>query len=100
MSYARGVWIEDGMETEGVVPCNWIIDNKLYWPNGISVIKHFQLLNIPDVLKWKHYKYLSTKCVGDEQTCQDYEFVTTQEEKSASEESLIESSNEEVTGLA
>ncbi|XP_065645881.1 uncharacterized protein LOC136076354 [Hydra vulgaris] len=95
MFYARGVWIEDGIETEGVVPCNWIINNKLYWPNGVSVVQHFQLLSKPDITKWKQYKYLSTKCVGDEQTCHDYEFITTQEEKSATEESLQESSNEE-----
>ena len=44
MSNARDVWMEDGVETEGVVPCNWIINIKLYWPNGVSVIRHFQLL--------------------------------------------------------
>ena len=56
--------MDDGIETEGVVSCNWIINNKLYWPNGVAVIRHFQLLSKPDITKWKQYKYLSTKCVG------------------------------------
>ena len=33
--YARAVWIEDGRETEGTIPSNWVNHSQktIRWPN-------------------------------------------------------------------
>jgi hypothetical protein len=36
--WARAIWLEGGIEVEGVIPEVWVQDENVRWPNGMNVL--------------------------------------------------------------
>ena len=48
MEYCITVWKYKGREKEGTIPSNWIKYGKVYYPQSINNLKHFDQRTTPE----------------------------------------------------
>ena len=63
--WSRAVWVEtqpNGKmeEFEMTIPCKWIKDGKVYWPNHLNVTHSFNNMEEP-TSAWKVFKLIKLK---------------------------------------
>ncbi|XP_052221757.1 pre-mRNA-splicing factor CWC22 homolog [Dreissena polymorpha] len=80
--YALVVWLENGIEVEGVIPISWVdfIENVIYWPPGVDAKPYIEKLSTPLITSWRSFPLKKVKHKSEQKSeCDDYTFTTTQE---------------------
>ena len=60
MAWIRAVWLEKGVEEEGVVPSNWKKGNYICWPKFLNVEKAAREAKEPDE-SWSKFPLVKVK---------------------------------------
>ncbi|KAJ8001024.1 hypothetical protein DPEC_G00186510 [Dallia pectoralis] len=82
MVYARAVWVENGMQMEGVLPLNWIeTETKVVrWPLKNVSVAHERLL--PPQEDWLSFELVKVKVTSvSRQECEKYNYTSAQTEE-------------------
>ncbi|KAK9976547.1 hypothetical protein ABG768_021752 [Culter alburnus] len=85
--YARAVWVENGRETEGTVPNNWInIHNKtVRWPNT-KAKEAYKMKRDPQE-DWLMFRLIKIKMTSSNiRDCENYNLTSQAEEEEEEEE--------------
>ncbi|XP_041841633.1 uncharacterized protein LOC121640028 [Melanotaenia boesemani] len=77
MVYAKAVWLEGDKQFEGVIPKNWIQEEKnvVRWPKKSVHSAHKKKMD-PEV-DWKTFPLVKIKTISDnEKDCEDYNYTS------------------------
>ena len=66
--WKRAVWIEDGVEEEGVIPDCWADEKSVFWPPGKNAIKALKERREPSE-NWGTFPLVKVKCVSGMVAC-------------------------------
>lgn len=58
--WVRAVWLEGGIEEEGVIPEVWVEDENVRWPNGVNVLRARSEQRVPSA-KWHTFPLVKVK---------------------------------------
>ena len=78
MSHSLVRFIENVKESEMVVPSNWLVGKVLYYPRSIKNKEFFSQHAHPQK-DWNRYSVTKIKVTGDKDTCDRYEFTSSDE---------------------